>query len=131
MSYEYLYEWQKLIHDEKAVDASCFIEFEKNMTEHGIRTRVIPSETMGGFELWIPKKDYEVAHALFTREVRAVIDVPREIYHVFEGDLTFRNKVLYENRYKVKRRGRYRSVLIVGLILLVMLLIFRFVNISP
>jgi hypothetical protein len=131
MSYEYLYEWQMLAHDEMATDSSCFIEVEKNMTEHGIRTRVILNESIGGYELWVPQKDHEVAHALYTREVRAVIDVPREIYHVFEGDLSFKNKALYEDPYKVKRPyGRYRSILIIGLILLIMLFVFRFVKVS-
>ena len=131
MSYEMLYEWQKLASDEVATDSSCFIDFEKKMTEHGIRTRVNRNETVGGYELWVPKKDYGVAHALFTGEVRAVIDVPHEIYHVFEGDLSFKNKVLYEDQYKTKNRyGRYRFILIVGLILLIMLVIFRFVKVS-
>lgn len=131
MPYEYLYEWKMLDHDAGASEITCFLDFEKKMAEHSIRTRVIPNVALGGFELWIPEKDFEVARALYVGEVRAIIDAPKELYHVFEGDLTFKNKVLYEDKFKVKSRyGRYRSILIIGLIILIMLVIFRFVKVN-
>lgn len=131
MSYEYLYMWKMLDYNSGASEITCFLDFEKKMAEHGIRTRVVPNEASGGFELWIPEKDFEVARALYIGEIRAIIDAPKELYHVFEGDLTFKNKALYEDTFKIKSRyGRYRSILIIGLIILIMLVVFRFVKVN-
>lgn len=132
MSYSHLYMWKMLDHNVSANEITCFLDFEKKMAEHGIRTRVLENTDVGGFELWIPEKDFEVAHALYVGDVRAIIDVPKELYHVFEGDLTFKNKVLYEDKFSVKSRyGRYKSILIIGLIIIIMLVIFRFVKFTP
>lgn len=132
MAYDYLYKWKMLDHNVAAAEITCFLDFEKKMAEHGIRTRVQPNTDVGGFELWVPEKDYEVAYALYAGDVRAIIDAPKELYHVFEGDLTFKNKVLYEDKFKVRTRyGRFKSILIIGLIILLMLVIFRFIKFTP
>ena len=131
MKLNHLYEWQLLAEDKMAVDDHCFIEFEKKLTTSGIRTRVLPRVQGDGFDLWVPMKDYEVAFALYKGEAKAIIDAPKELYHVFSDDLSFKNKVLYEDKYKINLPlGRYRWLFILSLILIIMLMIFRFVNVS-
>lgn len=129
MNYDHLFKWKLLTTDTQAIDDTCFLDFEKNMAEHGIRTRVLTNDNGSGYSLWVPLKDYEVAHALFTGEVRAVIDSHKELYHVFEDDLTFKNKGLYENKYSsFIKKNRYGSILLLGAILFIMLMMFRFVK---
>ncbi len=127
--YEELYKWQELTTDSEASDETCFIEFEKNMAEHGIRTRILPNEKGSGYTFWVPQKDYEIARGLFTGEVKAVIDSPKELYHVFDTDLTFKNKTLYESKYKnLFGKNRYRTYIITGVILVIMFLLAKFVK---
>jgi hypothetical protein len=127
--YEKLYKWQKLTTDSEATDETCFIEFEKNMAEHGIRTRILPNEEGEGYTFWVPQKDFEIAHGLFTGDVKAVIDSQKELYHVFDTDLTFKNKVLYENKYKnLYGKNKYRTYIFTGVILVIMFLLARFVK---
>ena len=129
MNYDHLFKWELLATDSQAIDDTCFLDFEKNMAEHGIRTRVLINDKGSGYTLWVPLKDYPVAHALFTGEVRAVIDSHKELYHVFEDDLTFKNKVLYQNKYSsFIKKNKYGSILLLGAILFVMLMMFRFVK---
>lgn len=129
MNYDHLFKWELLATDSQAIDDTCFLDFEKNMAEHGIRTRVLINDKGSGYTLWVPLKDYPVAHALFTGEVRAVIDSHKELYHVFEDDLTFKNKVLYQNKYSsFIKKNKYGSILLLGVILFVMLMMFRFVK---
>ena len=128
-AYEKLYKWQAITTDTEATDESGFIEFEKNMAEHGIRTRILPNERGTGYTFWVPQKDFEVANALFTGEVKAVIDSPKELYHVFDTDLTFKNKVLYESKYKnMFGKNRYRTYIFTGVILVIMFLLAKFVK---
>ena len=127
--YEKLYKWQELTTDTEATDETNFIDFEKNMAEHGIRTRILPNEQGTGFTFWVPQKDYELAKGLFTGEVKAVIDSPKELYHVFETDLTFKNKGLYENKYKnMFGKNRYRTYIFTGVLLVIMFLLAKFVK---
>lgn len=129
MEYDYLYKWELIATDYQAIDDTCFLDFEKNMAEHGIRTRVLKNDKGSGYSLWVPLKDYPVAHALFTGEVKAVIDSHKELYHVFEDDLTFKNKVLYHNKYGgVVKKVRFGNILLLGVILFIMLMLFRFVK---
>ena len=51
--YEKLYKWQELTTDTEATDETNFIDFEKNMAEHGIRTRILPNEQGTGFTFWV------------------------------------------------------------------------------
>lgn len=124
-----LYEWKMIDKKVNAADDRCFLDFEKRLAEIGIRTRVKPSQEGRGYELWVPLKDYEVVHALYTGEVKEIIDFPTELYHEFDKDLSFKNKILYEDRFgKGIKKVRYRSYLYLAAILIVMLLIFRFVK---
>lgn len=127
--YDKLYKWQALITDSEATDDTCFLEFEKKMAEHGIRTRVLPSVNGSGYTLWIPQKDYEIANGFFTGAVKASIDVHKELYHVFEMDLSFKNKALYEHKYKYNfGKNRFRTYIFTGLFVLFLLLLAKFVN---
>lgn len=128
-NYEKLYKWKKLTTDGDATDDTCFIETEKNLAEHGIRTRVLPNERGTGYTLWVPLKDHEIADGLFTGEVKAVIDSPKELYHIFDTDLTFKNKVLYENKYKnLFGKNRFRTYIFTGILLVIMFLLAKFVK---
>lgn len=127
--YDKLYKWQALITDSEATHDTCFIEFEKNMAEHGIRTRVLPNAQGSGYTLWVPQKDYEVANGFFTGAVRAVIDGHKELYHVFDRDLSFKNKTLYEHKYKYMfGKNRFRTYIFTLLLLFIMFLLAKFVN---
>jgi len=127
--YEHLYKWKLVSTDSNATDEYCYLDFEKKMAEHGIRTRVLNNESGSGYSLWVPLKDYQVAHDLFTGEVRAVIDSRKELYHVFEGDLTFKNKELYSNKFgELSKRFRFGNIVMLGAIVFVLLMIFRFVK---
>ena len=131
MKLNHLYEWQLVAEDKTTEDDHCFIEFEKKLATSGIRTRVLPLDDGVGFGLWVPLKDFKVVSALYNGEVKAIIDAPKELYHVFDDDLTFKNRALYEDKYKIKLPlGRYRWLFILSLILIIMLMIFRFVNFS-
>lgn len=124
-----LYEWRLVDKKLNASDDRCFLEFEKKLAEIGIRTRVKPLEEDKGYALWVPLKDFEVVRALYTGEVKEIIDFPTELYHEFDKDLSFKNKILYEDRFgKQIKKVRYRSYLYLAAILVVMLLIFRFVK---
>ena len=127
--YEKLYKWQELTTDSDATDETSFIEFEKNMAEHGIRTRILPNVRGTGYTFWVPQKDFEIAKGLFTGEAKAVIDSPKELYHVFDTDLTFKNKVLYESKYKnMFGKNRYWTYIFTGIILVIMFLLAKFVK---
>lgn len=124
-----LYEWRLVDKKLNASDDRCFLEFEKKLAEIGIRTRVKPLEEDKGYALWVPLKDFEVVRALYTGEVKEIINFPTELYHEFDKDLSFKNKILYEDRFgKQIKKVRYRSYLYLAAILVVMLLIFRFVK---
>ena len=129
MNYDYLYKWEAITTNHQATEDTCFLEFEKNMAEHGIRTRVLKNEDGPGYTLWVPLKDFKVANGLYTGEVRAVIDSHKELYHVFEDDLTFKNKVLYQNKFNgFVKKSRFGNIILLGAILFIMLMMFRFVK---
>jgi len=126
---EHLYKWQELDVRKDATSETYFLEFEKDMAENGIRTRVEPISG-GGYRLLVPLKDYEVANAYYTGEVKAIISTHESLYHVFEDDLSFRNKKLYDNPYKgMFKFNRFRSYLYIAFVLVVMLIILKFVKI--
>lgn len=127
--YEKLYKWQALTTDNDAMEDTCFLEFEKNMAEHGIRTRVLPNTHGSGYTLFVPLKDYEIAHGFFIGAVKAVIDTHKELYHVFDKDLSFKNKALYEQKYKYMfGKNQFRTYIFTGLLVFVLLLLAKFVK---
>jgi len=127
--YSYLYRWEILDINTDALEDDCFLETEKSMMEHGIRTRVEKNLETKGFKISVPEKDYEVAKALYFREARAIIDVPKELYHVFEDDLSFKNKKLYINKYaNLMPKRRYRPVIFMGIAVVVLLFMLKFVR---
>ncbi len=127
--YERLYKWKFLASDKSTNDEFVFIEFEKRMAEHGIRTKVEKCSDGIGFDLSVPLKDYEVAHDLYFGEVHGIIDKPGELYHVFEDDLTFKNTTLYEDPYKGNfKHNKWRNYLYIAFVLVVMLFMFKFVK---
>ncbi|MDH8678522.1 hypothetical protein QE109_10215 [Fusibacter bizertensis] len=129
-SFELLYKWKIVDCDKTATVDTIFIEFEKRMAEHGIRTKVEKCSDGFGFELSVPLKDYDVAYGIYSGEVHSIIDKPGEIYHVFEDDLTFKNSALYDDPYKgIFKYNRLRNYLFIALVLVIMLFIFKFVKI--
>lgn len=126
---EHLYEWKLL--DEKKGDykESCYMNEELKLMHYGIRTKVFSIQEAKGYSIWVPLKDFEVAWDLFHEHVKEVIDVPRETYHVFEMDLSYKNKSLYEDKYKVSQKYiRNRNYFLLGLILLVVFTVLKFVK---
>lgn len=131
MALEYLYEWVIVDTKLEATDLSCYLEEEKRLMQHGIRTRVLPNDQDKGFCLWVPMKDYEVASALISGRVKTVIDIPREIYHVFEDNLTFKNDNLYKNPYQnIFKFNKFRSYLIMAFGIVLVIIVFLFVKFS-
>lgn len=128
--YERLYMWKVVASDKSAEVDTVFIEFEKTMAEHGIRTRVEKCDDGIGYDLSVPLKDYDVAYGIYSGEVHGIIDKPGEVYHVFEDDLTFKNVSLYNKPYQgIFKYNRLKNFLFIGLVLIIMLIIFKFVKI--
>ncbi|OJV62346.1 MAG: hypothetical protein BGO41_05995 [Clostridiales bacterium 38-18] len=126
---EHLYKWQELDIRKDAASESFFLDFEKDMAENGIRTRIEPISD-GGYRLLVPLKDFEVAKAYYTGEVKTVISTHESLYHVFDNDLSFKNKKLYDNPYKgIGKFNRFRSYFYIAFVLVVMLIILKFVKI--
>ena len=122
----FLYQWKILSEEEQATDEACFFETEKALFEIGIRSRVEKRMVGNGYSLSVPLKDFEVAHALYSGEVKRVITEPKETYHVFEDDLSYKNKNLYRNRYEnlvCKRNSR--RYLYFGIAIVVMLFFLK------
>ena len=120
------YKWE-VIESKTTFKNECdFIEFELQLDHYGIRTRVQVSEK-GHLELWVPMKDAEIARAVITNEVKEIICEPKESYREFDERLNFRNKRLYQNKYKINLNimtaRRYGWL---GLMVLILLLLFRF-----
>lgn len=129
---QFLYQWKILAEDKQAKDDACFFETEKVLYEIGIRTRVekrVDEDGKGdgeGYLLLVPLKDFEVAYALYSGEVKRVITEPKETYHVFEDDLSYKNKNLYRNRYEnlvCKRNSR--RYLYLGIAIAIMLFLLK------
>ena len=126
---ERLYKWRKLTEDPSATSEAHFFEIEKRLLLVNIRTRVSRREEGAGYALWVPKKDYEYAKALFEGEVKEIVTHTQEIYHVFNEDLTFKNEVLYKNKFAgLVKNQRWKYYIITAIILLMMFVIVRFVK---
>lgn len=131
MALEHLFEWVIVHTNQEATDFSFYLEEEKRLMQHGIRTRVLPNDQGGGYCLWVPMKDYEVSNALITGDVKVIIDTPREIYHVFEDNLTFKNEKLYKNPYQnIFKFNKFRSYLIMAFGVVMVIIVFLFVKFS-
>lgn len=131
MAFEHLYEWVVVDTNDNATDISCYLELEKRLMQYGIRTRVLPNDQGRGYCLWVPMKDYEVSHALIIGSVKVIIDKPREIYHVFEDNLTFKNEKMYKNPYQnIFKFNKFRSYLIMGFGIVMVIIVFLFVKFS-
>ncbi len=131
MALEHLYEWVIVHTKEDAIELASYLEEEKRLMQHGIRTRVLPNEQGEGFCLWVPMKDYEVADALLSGRVKVVIDIQREIYHVFEDNLTFKNDKLYKNPYQnIFKFNKFRSYLIMAFGIVMVIIVYLFVKFS-
>lgn len=127
---ERLYKWRKLTEDPSATSEAHFFEIEKRLLLVNIRTRVSRREEGAGYALWVPIKDYEYAKALFEGEVKEIVTHTQEIYHVFNEDLTFKNEVLYKNKFAgLVKNQRWKYYIITAIILLMMFVIVRFVKI--
>lgn len=126
---EYLYEWKLLDEKKGNYEESCYMEEELKLMHYGIRSKIIPLKDENGYAIWVPLKDFEVAWDVFHNNVKEVIDLPKETYHVFEKDLSYRNKSLYENKYKVSHKYmRSKYYFYLGIILLSLFALFRFVK---
>ena len=131
MALEHLYEWVIVHTKEEAINLGCYLEEEKRLMQHGIRTRVLANDHGDGFCLWVPMKDYEVADALLSGRVKVVIDIQREIYHVFEDNLTFKNDKLYKNPYQnTFKFNKFRSYLIMAFGIVMVIIVYLFVKFS-
>ena len=125
-----LYKWCKLTEDSSATTEAHFLEIEKKFVLVNIRTRVTKRDEGSGYALWVPLKDYEYAKALNDGEVKEIITHTQEIYHVFNEDLTFKNEVLYKNKFEgLVKNQRWKYYIITAIILLMMFVIVRFVKI--
>ncbi len=125
---ERLYKWIVIRSTEVYEDEKYYIDYELRLNHYGIRTRVKVSED-GKLELWVPLKDSEIAEAVISKEVKEIIDETPEFYHVFDEQLNYRNKKLYENKYAIKihflSAKRYSWI---GILVLILLLLFKFVK---
>ena len=127
-SLELLYQWKVLAENEQTTDDGCFFEIEKALYEIGIRTRVEKRvDGYGdGYLLLVPLKDFDVAYALYSGEVKRVITVPRETYHVFEEDLSYKNKNLYRDRYaNLMCKRNSKRYLYLGIAIAIMLFLLK------
>lgn len=126
---EHLYVWKMIDEKKGEYEESCYMDEELKLMHYGIRTKVVSIEDAGGYSLWVPLKDFEVAYDLLHGYVKEVIDIPKETYHVFEMDLSYRNKALYEDKYKVNQKYiRSRNYFLLGLILLAVFTLLKFVK---
>lgn len=126
---EHLYEWKLLDEKKGDYEESCYVDEELKLMHFGIRSRVVPLKDGKGYSIWVPLKDFEVAWDLFQDLTKEVIDLPRETYHVFDRDLSYRNKTLYEDKYKVNQKYiRSRNYFLLGLVLLAVFTLLKFVK---
>ncbi|GAU78799.1 hypothetical protein [Fusibacter sp. 3D3] len=125
---ERLYKWALIDTRVTYKDEGDYIDSELRLNRYGIRTRVQINEA-GALELWVPLKDAEVARAVIAGEVKEIIDVQKELYHVFDEQLTYKNKNLYKVKYGIKARflaaRRYSWI---GFMILILLLLFKFIK---
>ncbi len=126
---KHLYEWKMLDEKKGDYEESCYMDGELKLMHYGIRSKIVPLKNASGYAIWVPLKDFEVAWDVFHNNVKEVIDIPRETYHVFDKDLSYRNKSLYENKYKVSQKFvRSRNYFLLGLILLALFTLLKFVK---
>lgn len=125
---EKLYKWVMIRAVENYKDERYFIDQELRLNHYGIRTKVKIGEN-NSLELWVPYKDAEIAEAVITKEVKEIIDEKPDFYHVFDEQLKFKNKKLYENKYAIKLHflsaKRYSWI---GILVLILLLLFKFIK---
>lgn len=125
---ERLYKWERVSLASKTSGEKGFIEEEMKLNQYGIRTRVILNEVHLP-ELWVPMKDIEVANALIHDEVTDIVDEPKDLYHVFDSTLKFKNKRLYENRFPINIKfTAIRRYSWFGILVLILLILFRFIR---
>lgn len=131
---ERLYAWRTIKSDNiegvsEDLLHNAFFDEEIILSKHGIRSRVKVTAD-NSIALLVPQKDEEIARAILAGEIREVIDNPVSTYHVFDDDLSYKNKKLYKNRYAVKTRFMaVRSFTWIGILLVILLLLLRFVKI--
>ncbi len=130
MAHEHLYKWSCIHEDSKAIDESAYLDWEMAFKAVNIRTRVKPLLPTG-YSLWVPLKDELVAKACMSGSVKEVITETAEAYHVFHHDLSYKNKKLHQERYRLSPAfSKVRQYLFLGLIIIALLLVFRFVKFS-
>lgn len=125
---ERLYKWEVIEIRTVFTDECDYIDSELRLNHYGIRTRVKINEA-GSLELWVPMKDAEISRAVITNEVNEIIDVQKEFYHVFDEQLSYKNKNLYKNKYGIRvhflAARRYSWI---GFMILILLLLFKFIR---
>lgn len=125
---ERLYEWKCLREKVDESEMSVFVDTEVILNKSNIRTRVERSQ-FGGVKLMVPLKDFQLADDLISGSVTEIIDSPKEYYHVFDENLKYKNKGLYNTKsplglkYTMLRRYTW-----VGILVLLLLVLFRFIR---
>ncbi|MBE0449917.1 MAG: hypothetical protein IBX70_03635 [Clostridia bacterium] len=126
---EHLYKWKLLDEKKGDYEESCYMNEELKLMHFGIRSKIVPLEDSRGYSIWVPLKDFDVAWDLFHDLTKEVIDSPIETYHVFDLDLSYKNKALYKDKYKVNQKYiRGRNYFLLGLVLLAVFTLLKFVK---
>lgn len=117
-----LYRWKRLLTDQEATCNDVFLDYETFFYSSGIRTRVFPSP-QGGFELWVPEKDHDIAKRYAEGTIREIVSEPLGEYRIFNKDLTYKNKRLTQkNRHSTHSKVRKFSMIIMVITIIIMMI---------
>jgi len=127
-SLEMLYKWIVIKKDESSDSNKIFIEEEKLLDRYNIKTRVSKIES-GGYELLVPLKWEEISRGLINGSIKSIYDKASDHYHVFDEDLTYKNKGLYEKPYTISKNNmKTRRYMYLGFVILALLMFLKFVE---